>query len=429
MRYQPISPSLFSGNRERLGRLMEADSLAVVHAADIMQRNGDQDYPYRQESDLFYLTGIEQPGTILLLAPHHPSMAAREVLFILDPDPEDEQRNGLRLDKEKAAAISGIRNIQWLSGFEMWLHRSILESSALYLHIYEYPKYVHRTPSPGHRFAEQMQHRYPGHAFRRLAPLLIQLRMLKGDAERQLIQHAIDITAKAFHRVAAFIRPGHHEYEAEAEILHEYLRQGSVGPAYQPIIASGSNACILHYNDNDHVMQDGDLVLLDIGAEYANYAADLSRTLPVNGRFSPKQRKYYDAVHRVLKAMETHFVPGNTIEKINHAARLMMADELIRLGLPGSQDAMNEKEKAKWALSYMVHGITHHIGLDVHDVVDPSAPLAEGMIMTCEPGLYLPAEGIGIRIENDILVGNPPVNLMAHIPSDAAEIEALMAAK
>lgn len=427
MRYPPINNAFFSRNRLNISQLLPETSLAVVNSADAMIRNGDQCYPFRQQSDLFYLTGIEQEGSILLMAPGHYTPAAREVLFILDPDPAYEERFGVRLSKEEASNLSGIQNIQWISAFDAWFHRMMVESESLFLNIYEYPKFSTEVPSRDHRFAQMVNQRYPCHQKERLGPLMTKLRMRKDEIEIKLIRHAIEVTGKAFQRVAKYLKPGMREFQIEAEILHECMINACQGTAYLPIIASGENACVLHYTSNNDILKDGDLVLMDFGAEYANYAADLSRTLPINGRFNPRQRQLYDAVHKVMKDIQLHFVPGNTIDQLNKKARLMMAEELIRLGILDGKRIKDEQQAAKAALKYMVHGITHHIGLDVHDLVDPATVLQEGMVMSCEPGLYIPEEGLGIRIENNILVHKSPIDLMANIPSEASELEALMA--
>jgi Xaa-Pro aminopeptidase len=431
-----LDSGFYKLNRKKLSKLLPPGSLAVLNANDVMPRNGDLPYPYRQQSDVLYLCGIRQEATVLLLFPAHPNPVFREVLFIRDPDPVAEEWSGHLLTREEAAAISGIRNIQFLGDFEGMLTRLMTQATTLFLNLNEYPKFSTEVPYRDLRFARRMREQFPLHSFGRLAPLMASVRMKKEEAEIDAIRTALAITSDAFHRVLDTLRPGMFEYEIQAEMVYEMIRQGSPGPAYPPIIGAGKNACVLHYTENRSVCQDGDLVLMDFGAEYMDYAADLSRTLPVNGRYTPRQRRLYEAVHRVMKSARNFYVPGETIDSINRQTRLLMLEELAKLGLIGKgsdvQDARLEKmaegngNPQQLAMQFMKHGVAHHLGLDVHDIVLPEEKLCSGMILTCEPGLYLPEEGIGIRIENDILVAEKPVDLCEGIPSEAEEIEALI---
>jgi Xaa-Pro aminopeptidase len=391
-----------------------------------MPRNGDLPFPFQQQSDFFYLTGIVQEASILVLYPSHSRPSMREVLFIKDANPVTEQWFGHLLSPREAEAISGIRTIRYLSEFEPFLSRLMTDVQEVLLNLNEYPKFSTEVPYRDLRFARSMRERFPLHTFGRIAPLVTGLRMVKEVEEVDMIRQALAITNDAFFRVLESIRPGLMEYEVEAEIVYEMLRQGSPGPAYPPIIGSGKNACVLHYVKNSAECREGDLLLMDFGAEHYHYAADISRTIPVSGRFSPRQRELYDAVHRVMLALRNYYVPGETIEGINGQARRMMAEELVKVGVLTRDDVTSNDRLNKAVQPLMVHGVTHHLGLDVHDVVLPEQPLTEGMVLTCEPGLYLPNEGIGIRIENDILVGTTPLDLCEGIPSSADEIEALI---
>jgi len=391
-----------------------------------MPRNGDLPYTFHQQSDLFYLTGIVQEASVLLIFPSHPRTSMREILFISDPDPVTEQWSGPLLTPERAREISGIANVRYLGELDGMLSRLVNEAGEILLNLNEYPKFNTEVPYRDLRFAKAMRERFPLHHFGRVAPLVTRLRMVKDADELDMLRQALAITSDGFYRVLDMIRPGIREYEVEAELVHEMLRQGSVGPAYPPIVASGKNATILHYIRNAEECSEGELLLMDFGAEWYHYAADITRTIPVSGRYSPRQRELYNAVHRVMLALREHYVPGGTIEKINQVARQLMAEELVGVGLLNRDDVSTPSRIQQAVQPFMVHGVTHHLGLDVHDVVIPDRPLEEGMVLTCEPGLYLPSEGIGIRIENDILVGTAPLDLCEGIPSAADEIEALI---
>lgn len=431
-----LDSRIYQQHRRNLFARLPEGALAVLNSNDMMPRNGDLPFAFRQQSDLLYLCGIRQEATILMLFPSHPKPAFREILFIKDPDPVAEEWNGHLLTKEEAVAISGIQTVHYLSSFEGMLQRLMTEAGMLYLNLNEYPKFSTEVPYRDLRFARAMRERFPLHTFGRLAPLMASLRMVKDEAETDAIRTALAITSDAFHRVLDTLRPGMFEYEIQAEMVYEMMRQGSPGPAYPPIIGAGRNACVLHYIENRSVCKDGDLVLMDFGAEYHDYAADVSRTIPVNGRYTPRQRELYDAVHRVMLSSRAFYVPGETIDSINRQARLLMLEELGKLGLIGKGSDIKDKRLEKMAedngnpqqitQKFMKHGLAHHLGLDVHDIVLPDEKLKTGMILTCEPGLYLPEEGIGIRIENDIMVADKPLDLCEGIPSEAEEIEALI---
>ncbi len=427
MRYQPINNRLFVRNRKNLAGLMKPESVAVFHSADQYPRNGDQYFTYRQQSDMFYFTGIEQEKSILLLAPGFSNEQYREVLFILKPDKKLEKWEGHKLTKQEAREISGIESVYWLEDFEVTLREVLLDSNCFYLNTNEYVKFFTEVPERNLRFAREMKTKYPLHQYHRLAPLVKQLRQIKSEDEVDLIRHACKITGKAFDRVLKNIKPGMKEFEVEAEVTAEFIRNGANGHGYAPIIASGLNACMLHYIDNDKTCNDGDLILMDFGAEYANYTADMSRTIPVNGKFTDRQKACYNAVLDVFKQAREMLVPGNTIDKVNKAVNKLMEKKMIALGLFTSEDVKKQDKENPLYFNYFMHGISHPLGLDVHDVGSKYEPFRPGMVVTCEPGIYIEEENIGIRIENDILITEEgPVDLMIDIPVEPDEIEAAM---
>jgi Xaa-Pro aminopeptidase len=427
MRYQPINNRLFVRNRKNLAGLMKPESVAVFHSADQYPRNGDQYFTYRQQSDMFYFTGIEQEKSILLLAPGFSNEQYREVLFILKPDKKLEKWEGHKLTKQEAREISGIESVYWLEDFEVTLREVLLDSNCFYLNTNEYVKFFTEVPERNLRFAREMKTKYPLHQYHRLAPLVKQLRQIKSEDEVDLIRHACKITGKAFDRVLKNIKPDMKEFEVEAEVTAEFIRNGANGHGYAPIIASGLNACMLHYIDNDKTCNDGDLILMDFGAEYANYTADMSRTIPVNGKFTDRQKACYNAVLDVFKQAREMLVPGNTIDKVNKAVNKLMEKKMIALGLFTSEDVKKQDKENPLYFNYFMHGISHPLGLDVHDVGSKYEPFRPGMVVTCEPGIYIEEENIGIRIENDILITEEgPVDLMIDIPVEPDEIEAAM---
>lgn len=428
MRYQPIDPELFKINRLKLEKKLKPNALAIVHSNHEMPRNGDQNFPYRQNSDMFYLTGLDQEKCILTLFPNHPDEKMREIAFIVETDDHMVTWYGHKYSLEQAAAISGIPTVKWLRQFDGILRDFMSRAQFVYLNLDENPRFVADIESRNLAFARKLQSDYPLHTYERLAPLITELRLVKEPQEIELLRKACNITGDAFNRVLKFVEPGKMEYEVEAEITHEYLRQGASGHSYPAIVAAGVNNNILHYNQNDQRLEDGQLLLLDFGAEYANYAGDCSRTIPVNGKFTPRQRQVYEAVLRVLRQATKMLVPGTTIDNYHAAVCRIMEKELIVLGLITQDDIENQKDKPAYFRFYM-HGTSHFIGLDVHDVGTKQTPLQKGMVLSCEPGIYIVDEGFGIRLENDIVVDDEPIDLMAHIPIEPDEIEALMANK
>ncbi len=429
MRYQPIPKELFIRNRRKLvGKLSRTNPLIVVHANDEMPRNGDVLFAFRQNSDLFYLTGIDQEKTILVLCPGHPDTAYKEILFILKKDEQQEIWEGKKFSATEAQTISGIKNIQFLDDFKKILYELMLHVKQVYINLHEHPRFTAEMQEKSERFRDSMKKIFHGHQFKSLTPLMTQLRLLKEEEETALVQQASDITKEAFFALLKQVRPGIFEYEIEATIIHEFIRHGANGHAYLPIVASGKNACTLHYEKNDDICKDGSLVLLDFGAEYGNYAADCSRTIPVNGKFSERQRELYNAVLRIMKKSLSLFVPGTTINQIQKKVIAFSEEEHVRLGLYTKKDLDQQAEGHQLVKRYFMHGVSHYIGLDVHDPGDKDIILKPGMILSCEPGIYIPEESTGIRIEDTILITeNQPYNFMKNIPVEPDEIEALQA--
>ncbi len=427
MRYKSINNELFKENRNRFCSQLKSNSIAIFHSNDQMPRNGDQFFPFRQQSDFFYLTGIDQEKSVLILAPDYPDPQYHEILFLIETNEKISIWEGHKYTKEEAEQISGIQNIRWLEGFDMIVRELMQWCSNVYLNAYEYPKHQTEVVSRDIRFANTLKSVYPAHRYVRSAPILTNLRMIKSGHEIELIKKANEITGKAFRRMLKFVKPGVMEYQIEAEMEHEFVFNGATGSAYHPIIASGQNSCVLHYVENDKECKDGDLVLFDFGAEYANYAADISRTIPVNGKFTPRQREIYDLVLRVQKKAIQQFVPGNTMELYNNFVNNEMEIEMIGIGLLDVEKVRIQNPEMPLYKKYFMHGTAHHLGLDVHDVYDKHKPFKPGMVFTCEPGIYIRDENIGIRIENNILITeNEPVDLSENIPREADEIEDLM---
>jgi len=426
MRYQPISQKMYIRNRAKLVAKLQPGSLAIVNSNDEMPRSGDQIFIFRQNSDMFYLTGLDQEKCILTLCPGHPIESMREMLFTVKTNDMMVVWNGHKYTMDEVREVSGIQNVKWLDEFEITLRDLMSRVQLVYLNQNEYPKFVTEVPLLDARFAVKMRKDFPVHSYERLAPIITALRLVKEPEEIVQIQKACDLTNEGFRRVLKYVKPGLMEYEVEAEFTHEFIRKGGTGHAYPPIVASGANGCILHYNTNYNLCNDGDLLMMDVGAEYGNYAADMTRTIPVNGKFSPRQRQVYDAVLRVMKAATAMLKPGTTIEKWHAEVCKFMEKELVGLGLISKNDLKNQTADSPAYFKYYMHGTGHFLGLDVHDVGSRQVIFESGMVMTCEPGIYIPEEAIGIRLENDIMVAEEPVDLMAHIPLEPDEIERLM---
>jgi Xaa-Pro aminopeptidase len=427
MRYQAIDNLLFRSNRKRFIHRLPENATSILFSNDQQPRNGDQLFKFRQNSDLFYLTGIEQEKTILLISPDCPNQKLRETLFIIKTNEKLATWEGHKYTKKEARDISGIENIFWLDDFEASLREALSFTNTVFLNSNEYVKFFNEIPDKNHRFALDFKDKFPLHKIERAAPILTDLRTIKSAEEIKLIQKACDITQKGFERILKYVKPGVHEFEVEAEIDHEFTINRANGHGYAPIIASGKNACVLHYIDNNEICTDGDLLLMDFGAEYANYTADMSRTIPVSGKFTERQAACYESVLKVFKELRKLYVPGNSPDLINSTAEKLMEAELIKLGLFTDEDVKNQDKENPLFKKYFMHGVAHPIGLDVHDVGSKYAPFAPGMVFTCEPGLYIREENIGIRLENDILITeSDPIDLMENIPIEVAEIEQVM---
>jgi len=427
MKYLAINKELFVYNREQFKKMMKPKSVAIFNSNDEMPRNGDQDFPFRQSSDFFYLTGIDQPKSVFILFPDCPLEKYREALFVEQTSEYMAIWYGKKYSQEEAIQVSGIKNVFWLDTLESAIKEVMASCEYVYLNANENARYTNPVPYRDIRFNEDLTKKYPTHKYERSYPIISKLRMIKSKWEIELLKEAINITDKAFRKVLAFTKPGVMEYEVEAEITHEFIRNRANGHAYAPIIASGKGACVLHYIENNKECKDNDLLLLDFGAEYANYAADLSRTIPVNGKFSPRQKEVYNACLRVMKAAIKMLVPGTTIDAYHIEVCKIMDKELIELGLYSEEDVKKQDASKPMYFKYFMHGTSHYIGLDVHDVGTRQDIIKPGMIFSCEPGIYIQEEGIGIRIENDILVTeNGNIDLMAHIPVEVEEIEKLM---
>jgi Xaa-Pro aminopeptidase len=427
-KYSAISSDLFALNRKRFSDKMKPNSVAIFHAADLLTRNGDCFFPFRQNSDIFYLSGLDQEETVLLLYPDCPKGKEYEaVIFTKQTNDYIKVWEGYKYTKEDASKTSGIPTVIWLESMPALLNELILLADNIYINANENDRASGQVPVRDERLALELKAKYPAHNFVRSAPIMKKLRMIKSPIEIEIMQEACNITEKAFRRVLANTKPGMMEYEVEADIIYEFIRNRAGGHAYSPIIASGSNACVLHYNNNSERLNDGDLLLMDFGAEYANYAADLSRTIPVNGRFSSRQRAVYNAVLRVKSAAEKMLVPGNKLMDYHKEVGKVMEAELLTLGLITKEDIANQKADWPAYKKYFMHGTSHHLGLDVHDLCERYSAFEVGMVFTCEPGIYIPEEGIGIRLEDDILITeNGTFNLMRNIPIEADEIEELM---
>ncbi|MGZ3834330.1 MAG: aminopeptidase P N-terminal domain-containing protein [Mucilaginibacter sp.] len=401
--------------------------MAIFHANDEFPKNGDQAFLFKQNADFFYLTGIDQEQSVLILYPDCPNPLYREVLFLRQTNEHIAVWEGHKYTKEEARKASGIENIYWLDEYDTILHTIINYADNIYINTNENDRYSHSVPYRDIRLFELLRQKYPLHHYERSAVILRDLRVIKSDIEVELTRKACEITRDAFVRVLKFVKPGVAEYEIEAEITHEFLRQRATGHAYNPIIASGPNAIVLHYVDNNRLCKDGDVALFDFGAEYANYNADMTRSIPVNGRFTKRQREVYDAVLRVMRGATSLIQAGTVLSDYQEEVGNMMTTELIGLKLLDKHDVAKQNPKMPLYKKYFMHGTSHHLGLDVHDFASRYKPFEVGNILTCEPGIYIPQEGLGIRLENDILItqdGN--VDLMADIPLEAEHIEDIM---
>lgn len=425
-RVPALNSSVFGAQRERLKKLFLKNSLAVLNANDVPPTNADGTLLMQPNSDLFYLTGIAQEETILLLAPDAFDERSREILFLRQPNPHLLTWEGHKLSKEEAQKISGIQRVEWLSAFPAEFHKLMCEVEHVCLNSNEHKRAAIEVESRDARFINECRRRYPLHDYQRLAPLMHQVRVAKLDEEIDMIRYASRITGQGFRRVLKKVKPGFGEYEVEAEFSYEFIRN-QCGFAYPPIIASGADSCVLHYHDNNKICRSGDLLLMDVAAKYMNYNSDLTRTIPASGRFTRRQRQVYDAVLRVMRATMQAAKPGLLHRDWQKLAEQITQKELVNLGLLSMREIKQQDPASPALKKYFMHGVGHAIGLDVHDVGNMNVPMQNGWVMTCEPGIYITDEGFGVRIENTfVITDNGPVDLMADIPIEAEEIESLM---
>jgi Xaa-Pro aminopeptidase len=427
MRYDPIDPQLFIDNRKRFVKHLPEGALAVFNANDILPTNADGTLPFVQNRDLFYLSGVDQEETILVFFPNAFNPAHREMLFLVETNDTLARWEGAKLTKEQATKQTGIQSVFWLSEFEKIFKDVMSQAQKVYLNSNEHLRASSPVESRDARFRKWIMEHYPMHSYDRSAPIMHRLRAVKSQFEIDIMQKACDINTKAFNRILKVLKPGIMEYELEAEFIHEYKRNGAPDFSYTPIIASGESACVLHYIENDKVCKDGDLVLFDCGNWYANYASDVTRCYPVNGRFTDRQKRIYSAVLRVEKAAMELLRPGNQLHEYHKQVGELMTKELLDLKLIDKTDVKNEDPNWPAYKKYFMHGTSHYIGLDVHDVGLWTEKMEVGNVFTCEPGIYIPEEGIGIRIEDDIVLGEDGnLNMTAGIPKEIEEIEEIM---
>jgi Xaa-Pro aminopeptidase len=407
---------------------LKAKSIAIFNSNDIMPTNADGTMDFRQNNDIFHLSGVDQEESILIVFPDSFHAKHKEILFLKETNEHIAVWEGAKLNKKQAFETSGIKTVYWLDQFESVLKTLMSESECVYLNSNEHLRANIEVETRDARFGKWIRETYPIHEYERAAPIMHKIRAIKDAVEIELIQKACNLTEAAFRRILKTIKPGVMEYEIEADVIHEFIRNRSRGFAYTPIIASGESACILHYIDNNQPCKDGDVILMDFGAEYANYASDMTRCVPVNGKFTPRQKEVYNAVLRVMKAATKMLIPGNYLHEYHVEVGLLMEKELLGLGLISQEDISNQKPEWPAYKKYFMHGTSHYLGLDVHDVGSWTTPIEAGMVFTCEPGIYIPEENLGIRLENDVLVTeNGPNDLMKNIPLETDEIEALMA--
>lgn len=427
MKYQPIDNSLFIENRNKFKNHLKPNSLAVFVSNDIMPTNADGSMGFKQNSDLFYFTGVDQEDTILVIFPDVKDGKHKEILFVKETSELIAVWEGAKLNKEQATRVSGIEYVYWHHEFDKVMKQFFFQAENIYLNLNEHSRASIETETAEARFNKTIMAKYPLHKYERSAPVMHRIRAIKSTMEIELIQQACDITEKGFRRLLSFVKPGVWEYEIEAELIHEFVRNRSRGFAYGPIIASGFNACVLHYVENNKQCKDGDVILLDVAAEYANYASDMTRCIPAGGKFTKRQKEVYNAVLRVKDGATKLLLPGQTFEKYNKAVGELMTEELLKLNLLKSDDVKNQNPNWPAYKKYFMHGTSHFLGLDVHDVGFFTELMQAGMVFTVEPGIYIREENLGIRLENNVLITtNGQIDLMKSIPVNADEIEELM---
>ncbi len=428
MKYFPIDSKLFIQNRKNFAMQMQANSLAVFNSNDIYPISADSTMPFEQHRDIFYLSGVDQEESILVLFPDCPKEKHREILFLKETNEHIAVWEGEKLTKEAAYKTSGIKTVYWLKDMERILFEIMTQCQTIYINTNEHYRASVETETREDRFTKWIKDKYPAHTVAKSNPILQRLRSVKNPLELDLIQRACDITEKGFRRVLKFVKPGVMEYEIEAEFIHEFLRNRSKKFAYTPIVASGNNANVLHYIENNQECKSGELILIDVGAEYANYSSDMTRTIPVSGKFSKRQKEVYNAVLRVKNEATKLLTPGTDWAAYQIEVGKMMTSELIGLKLLDKKDVKNENPEWPAYKKYFMHGTSHHMGLDTHDYGLLTEPMKANMVFTVEPGIYIPDEGFGIRLEDDVVIQKKgaPLNLMKNIPIEVDEIEELM---
>lgn len=429
MKYHPIDSKLFIRNRKKFSEHMVPNSMAILNSNDIYPISADSTMPFQQQRDIFYLSGVDQEESVLVIFPDCPKEKNREILFLKETDERIAVWEGEKLTREKALETSGIKTVYWLHEMEKVLFELMTQAESVYVNTNEHYRANVETETRDARFIKWLKGKYPAHDYRRCQPILQRLRSVKEPEEIALIQKACDITEKGFKRVLGFVKPGVMEYEIEAEYIHEFIRNRADGFAYTPIVGSGYNACVLHYIENNQECKAGDMILMDVGASYGNYASDMTRCIPVSGKFTDRQKEIYNAVLRVKNAAAKMLVPGNDWAEYHVEVGKLMTEELLKLKLITKEEV--NKEDPDWPAykKYFMHGTSHHMGLDTHDYGILTEPMQAGMVFTVEPGIYLPEENLGIRLEDDYLIQEKgePINLMKNIPIEIEEIESWMA--
>ena len=429
MKYLPIDRQLFIKNREKFTSKMATNSMAIFNSNDVYPISADSTLPFAQHRDILYLSGVDQEESVLVIFPDCPKKENREILFLKETNDHIAVWEGEKLNKEKALETSGISTVYWLQDMEKVLFELMTQAETIYINTNEHYRANVETETRDARFIKWLKEKYPAHTYKRSQPIMQRLRSVKEPQEIEMIQKACDITEKGFKRVLGFMKPGVMEFEVEAEFIHEFTRNRSAGFAYTPIIGSGYNACVLHYIENNQPCKEGDVVLMDVGAEYANYASDMTRCVPVSGKFSKRQKEVYSAVLRVKNAAAKLLVPGTIWADYHVEVGKLMTSELLALGLISKEDV--DKEDPSWPAykKYFMHGTSHHMGLDTHDYGILTEPMEANMVFTVEPGIYIPEENLGIRLEDDYVIqaSGEPLNLMQNIPIEIEDIEKWMA--
>jgi len=428
MKYQRLDSSLYINNRKKFVSRMESKTLAVFNSNDTFPTGADSTMPFEQHRDILFLSGVDQEESILVLFPDSFNPKHREVLFLKETSELIAIWEGAKLDKKQAHDVSGIQTVYWLTDFPVIFKQMMAEADGIYLNTNEHLRASTEVETREDRFIKKVKLDYPAHKTHKSAPFLHKIRSVKDPIELEAMQKACDITKAGVNRLLKFIKPGVWEHHLEAELLHEFLMHSSKGFAYTPIVASGKSACVLHYIENNKECKDGDVILLDVGAEYANYASDLTRSIPVNGKFTTRQKEVYNAVLHVKNEAEKLLVPGTIMVEYHKEVGSLMEEQLVKLGLISMDDIKNQDPDWPAYKKYFMHGTSHFIGLDTHDVGLWTEPIEAGMVFTCEPGIYIPEENLGIRLEDDLVVqkSGGPFNLMGDIPLEADEIESIM---